>query len=342
MRIFRKLSGKRMGSMVITQTPLRMSFAGGGTDFPQFFQKHGGSVIAATFDKYCYVTARRLPPFFAYKSEICYAETERVRAVSEIRHPAVRNALLYLGMENIRLTYECDLPARSGLGTSSAFAVGMLSALHTLQGKTADKRKLADEAIYLERELCGECGGWQDQISTAFGGFHRIDFSADGYTVKPLVISPARKSALADNLLLFFTGVTRHSAEVQREVAHTLGNKTAELCATLRLVDEAERILTGTESLDSFGRLLDELWQRKKALSPVISAERIDGLYERAKNLGALGGKLLGAGGGGFLLFYVPQERRQAVLCELSELVHVPFRLESGGTRILYYRAEDE
>ncbi|MCM1335887.1 MAG: kinase, partial [Eubacterium sp.] len=202
--------------MIITKTPFRMSFFGGGTDMPDFFKENGGAVLSTTFDKYCYVNVRHLPRFFEYSSELSYSKTERITDIEDIKHPAIRNAMKYLDMHEIRLTYEADLPARSGLGTSSSFAVGMLNAFYALKGKYADKKKLADDAIYLERELCSEAGGWQDQIAASFGGFNRINFNANGYDVFPIIISPERKKRLNDNLLMYFTGFTRFSSEIQR------------------------------------------------------------------------------------------------------------------------------
>lgn len=202
--------------MIITQTPFRMSFFGGGTDMESFFRENGGSVLSTTFDKYCYVNVRHLPRFFDYSTELSYSKTERVTSIDDIQHPAIRNAMKMLDMHEIRLTYEADLPARSGLGTSSSFAVGMLNAFYALKGKYADKKKLADEAIYLERNLCQEAGGWQDQIAASFGGFNRINFNADGYEVLPVIISPERKKQLNQNLMMFFTGFTRFSSEVQK------------------------------------------------------------------------------------------------------------------------------
>ena len=244
--------------MIITKTPFRMSFFGGGTDLPDFFRENGGAVLSTTFDKYCYVTVRHLPPFFDYSSEICYARTERVTRVADIEHPAVRNAMAMLDMHELRLTYEADLPSRSGLGTSSSFAVGMLNAFYALKGKYADKKRLADDAIKLERELCREAGGWQDQIAAAFGGLNRINFDADGYTVDPVIISPERKSVLEDSLMMFFTGFTRFSADVQATLRSSMRDKTAELREMLALVDVAENVLVDKSvPLDDFGRLLD-------------------------------------------------------------------------------------
>lgn len=327
--------------MIITKTPFRMSFFGGGTDMESFFNEHGGAVLSTTFDKYCYVNVRHLPPFFEYKTELSYAKTERVVSTDEIVHPAIRNAMKMLDMREIRLTYEADLPARSGLGTSSSFAVGMLNAFYALKGKYADKRKLADEAIYLERVLCEEAGGWQDQIAAAFGGLNRINFHAGGYEVLPIIISPERKKKLNENLMMFFTGFTRFSSEMQKVNNVTAKDKTAQLLEMLALVDEAEKVLVdGKADLDDFGRLLDHTWKLKRQTGSKISTNSIDELYEKGINAGALGGKLLGAGGGGFLVFYVTPDKQAAVRKAMKDLLYVPFEFENGGTRVIYYTPE--
>ena len=327
--------------MVITKTPFRMSFFGGGTDMKEFFENYGGAVLSTTFDKYCYVTVRHLPRFFDHSSELAYSEIEHVSSVNDIRHPAIRNAMKMLDMHEIRLSYDADLPARSGLGTSSSFAVGMLNAFHALKGKYADKGRLADEAIYLERTLCNEAGGWQDQIASSFGGLNRISFNADGYEVRPVIISPERKRRLNENLLLFFTGFTRFSSDVQLANAKDRGDKTAQLKEMLSLVDEAENVLTDKHSdLDDFGRLLDYTWKLKRQTGSAISTDGIDALYEKGIAAGALGGKLLGAGGGGFLIFYVQPERRASVMEAMKDLLYVPFEFENGGTRVIYYSPE--
>ncbi len=324
--------------MIITQTPFRMSFFGGGTDFPGFYKEHGGAVISTTFDKYCYVNVRHLPRFFDYSTELSYARTERVTDVEDIEHPAIREAMKYLDMHEIRLTYEADLPARSGLGTSSSFAVGMLNAFYALKGKYADKRKLADDAVYLERTLCKESGGIQDQIAASFGGFNRINFDADGYSVNPVIISPERKAALNRNLMLFFTGFSRFSSDIQVSAEQNLKSKQGRLLEMKALVDDAERILTSKTSLDEFGRLLDYTWKLKRGFSDQVTTDSIDAVYEiRA---GAVGGKLLGAGGGGFLLFYVIPERQEAIRAALQDLLYVPFEFETAGTRVIHYTPE--
>lgn len=328
--------------MIITQTPFRMSFFGGGTDFEEFYKEYGGAVISTTFDKYCYVTVRHLPPFFNYQTELSYSKIERVREIEEIQHPAIREAMKYLHIKNMRITYEADLPARSGLGTSSSFAVGMLNAFYALNGRYADKRKLADDAIYLERVLCNEAGGIQDQIAASFGGMNRIDFCADGYTVKPIIISPKRKEQLNNNLMLFFTGFSRFSADIQASAKADIESKKKRLLEMYRLVDDAEKILVSESDLGEFGRLLDYTWKLKRGITDKVSTEMIDLVYAQAIKAGALGGKLLGAGGGGFLLFYVEREKRAAVMEAMKDLLYVPFAFENEGTKVIHYTPENE
>ena len=301
--------------MIITKTPFRMSFFGGGTDMESFFMENGGAVLSTTFDKYCYVNVRHLPRFFDYSTELSYAKIERVTDVNDIQHPAIREAMKMLDMHEIRLTYEADLPARSGLGTSSSFAVGMINAFYALKGKYADKKKLADAAIYLERELCKEAGGWQDQIAASYGGFNRINFNSDGYEVLPLIINPERKRQLNNNLMMFFTGFTRFSSDVQKANASNKADKVNQLKEMLALVDEAEKVLVDKQSdLDEFGRLLDHTWRIKRKTGNTVFTNSIDELYDKGLKAGALGGKLLGAGGGGFLVFYVEPDKQEIVL----------------------------
>ena len=320
-----------------------MSFFGGGTDMEDYFRENGGAVLSTTFDKYCYVNVRHLPRFFDYTTELSYSKTERVTDTNDIQHPAIREAMKMLDMREIRLTYEADLPARSGLGTSSSFAVGMLNAFYALKGKYADKKKLADEAIYLERVLCKEAGGWQDQIAVSFGGFNRINFGPDGYEVLPVIISPERKRQLNNNLMMFFTGFTRFSSEVQKANSATAAeDKKAKLKKMHALVDEAEAVLIDkTQDLDDFGRLLDVTWKLKKGTGGAVSTNSIDGLYEKGMAAGALGGKLLGAGGGGFLVFYVQPEKQEAVREAMKDLIYIPFQFENGGTRVIHYSPEE-
>lgn len=328
--------------MIITKTPFRMSFFGGGTDVEEYFKEYGGAVLSTTFDKYCYVNVRHLPRFFDYSTEVVYSKTERVTKVEDIKHPAIKNAMTLLDMHEIRLTYEADLPARSGLGTSSSFAVGMLNAFYALKGKYADKRKLADKAIYLERVLCNESGGWQDQIAAAFGGFNRIEFKDRDYEVFPVIISPERKCELNKNLLMFFTGFTRFSSDIQKTNNINGKDKLSQLNEMKSLVYEAEKILIDKNSdLDDFGRLMDHTWKLKKQTGSAVSTSNIDMLYEKGIKAGALGGKLLGAGGGGFLVFYVQPEYKENVKKAMSDLLYIPFEFEDGGTRVIYYKAEN-
>lgn len=329
--------------MIITKTPFRMSFFGGGTDMEDYFRENGGAVLSTTFDKYCYVTVRHLPRFFDYKTHLTYSKTEYVNSYDEINHPLIREGMRTLDMHELRLTYESDLPARSGLGTSSSFAVGMLNSFYALKGKYASKKKLADEAIYLERVLCQEAGGWQDQIAASFGGFNRINFNADGYEVFPVIISPERKKQLNYNLLMFFTGFTRFSSDVQKanNVSGT-EDKRARLKKMHELVDEAEQILVNKDrDLDDFGRLLDVTWKLKKGTGSSISTGSIDELYEKGMKAGALGGKLLGAGGGGFLVFYVQPELQNSVREAMKDLMYIPFKFEDGGTQVIHYSPEE-
>lgn len=327
--------------MIITKTPFRMSFFGGGTDMEEYFREYGGAVLSTTFDKYCYVTVRHLPRFFDYKTHLTYSKMEYVNSYDEIQHPAIKHAMQMLDMHELRLTYESDLPARSGLGTSSSFAVGMLNAFYALKGKYASKQQLADEAIYLERVLCQESGGWQDQIAASFGGLNRINFNENGYEVLPVIISSERKKMLNSNLMMFFTGFTRFSSDVQKANSTNRKDKIAQLSEMHSLVDEAEKILVQKNSdLDEFGRLLDHTWRLKRQTGAKISTDSIDELYAKGINAGALGGKLLGAGGGGFLIFYVKPEHQESVKKVMNELLYVPFEFEEGGTRVVHYSPE--
>jgi D-glycero-alpha-D-manno-heptose-7-phosphate kinase len=329
--------------MIITKTPFRMSFFGGGTDMQEYFNKYSGAVISTTFDKYCYVNVRHLPQFFEYSIELTYSKSERVLRVDDIQHPAIRHGMKMLDMHELRLTYEADLPARSGLGTSSSFAVGMLNAFYALKGNYVDKKKLADDAIFLERTLCKEVGGWQDQIAASYGGLNRINFNRDGYEVFPIIISPGRKHRLNENLLMFFTGFTRFSSDIQNANATSEYNQ--EKLSILReirsLVDEAEKILVDNETdLNEFGRLLNYTWKLKRKTGKAVTTDSIDSLYERGIKAGAIGGKLLGAGGGGFLVFYAEKDIHDRIIKAMSDLMYIPFEFENSGTKIIHYTPE--
>ena len=324
--------------MIITKTPFRMSFFGGGTDIPSFFNKYGGAVISTTFDKYCYVNVRHMPPFHPYISELVHNRFERVNDLEEIEHPLIRECMRLHDIHEIRLTYEGDLPARTGLGTSSTFAVGMLNAFCALKGKMMSKRQLAQEAIHVERDILQEHGGWQDQVAAAYGGFNRIDFKDGDFSVHSIVISPERKKELDENLLLFYTGIQRFSSEIQADTFAKPVDKIQQLKDMLALVDEAEAILCDkNKSLNEFGKLLDTTWKLKRGTGAKVSNGSIDELYSIAMKAGALGGKLLGAGGGGFLLFYCEKEKQEKLKKALEQLMIVPFAFEQGGTQVLYY-----
>ena len=315
-----------------------MSFFGGGTDMPEFFNEHGGAVISTTFDKYCYVNVRHLPPFMPYYSELVYSRFERVNDIENIEHPLIRECMRLHDIHEIRLTYEGDLPARTGLGTSSTFAVGMLNAFCALKGKMMSKRQLAEEAIHVERYVLEEHGGWQDQIAAAFGGLNRIDFTDNQFKVTPMIIHPDRKKLLNNSLLMFYTGVSRFSSDIQKDTLSNQQDKITQLKEMLSLVEDAQKILVDKQSdMNDFGRLLDHTWKLKRGTGNKVSNNSIDELYARGIKAGALGGKLLGAGGGGFLLFYVEPDKQDAVMKELNELMHVPFRFEEEGTAVVHY-----
>ncbi len=325
--------------MLIIQTPMRMSFFGGGTDMKEYYNEYGGSVISTSFDKYCYHTIRYFPPFFEHKNQFTYSRIERFNHYSEVEHPAVRETLKHLDMKNIQITYDADLPARSGLGTSSSFVVGLLNGVHSLRGEFIDKMSLAKEAIHIERDLCQEAGGVQDQLAVSIGGLNRYVFTADGFDFRPIVISKERKKILQDNLLLFFTGFTRFSSNISKEQISNTQKKLQQLHEMKAIVNEAETVLTGDGNLDEFGRLLDYTWNLKKTLAKSISNNDIDLLYDKLLKLGAVGGKLLGAGGGGFLLVYAPKEKHSSILKNI-DLLHIPFAFESSGTKVIYYKPE--
>lgn len=318
-----------------------MSFFGGGTDMPAFFNEHGGAVISTTFDKYCYVNVRHMPPFHPYISELVHNRFERVNNIEEIEHPLIRECMRLHDIHEIRLTYEGDLPARTGLGTSSTFAVGMLNAFCALKGKMMSHRQLAEEAIHVERDILKEHGGWQDQVAAAYGGLNRIDFKDGDFSVHPIIISPERKHELDENLMLFYTGIQRFSSEIQADTFAKPVDKTKQLLDMLALVEEAEKVLTDRNtSLNEFGKLLDHTWKLKRGTGAKVSNGSIDELYDIAIKAGALGGKLLGAGGGGFLLFYCEKEKQSSLVRALEKLMVVPFNFENEGAQVLYYNPQ--
>ena len=321
--------------MLITRTPFRTSFFGGGTDYAEYYMNYGGCVLSAAIDKYCYLSMRSLPPFFDYKSQLTYSRIERFNSPDEVQHPLVREALRLIPTDRIQIAYDADLPASSGIGSSSAFAVGLLQGLHAMRGEYPDRMTLAKEAIRVEREMCAEAGGVQDQLAASFGGLNRMDFSAEGFTVTPLQIPEAKLEKLQENLMLLFTGFTHFSGAVAAEQQKRIPEKLQELDEMKRMVDIAVEILVSGE-LDDFGLLLHHTWELKRSLTNRITNYDIDLLYQRLRSAGALGGKLLGAGGGGFMLLYVPKERQAALLERFGEYKIVPFRFETEGTKIIY------
>jgi D-glycero-alpha-D-manno-heptose-7-phosphate kinase len=329
--------------MVITKTPLRISFFGGGTDYPVWYREHGGSVLATTIDKRCYITCRRLPPFFEYHSRVSYSKVENVGRNDQIEHPSVRACLQFLGMnEGVEIHHVADLPARTGLGTSSAFTVGLLLGLYALREQTRDKQTLAAEAIHIEQQLLQEAVGAQDQVCAAYGGLNRINFQTDGsIDVKRILTSKDRVAELEQHLALYFTGFSRIASEIAQEQLKMTPHKERELNSMLQMVGEAENIVTNTSrSLDEFGRLLHESWQVKRSLTQKISNPNIDEIYQAGVAAGALGGKLLGAGGGGFMLFFVHPDKREALRLRLKKLLCVPFTFSTKGSEVVVYEPE--
>ncbi len=330
--------------MIITRTPLRISFFGGGTDYPVWYREFGGAVLSTTIDKSCYITCRRLPPFFEYHSRVSYSKIENVNHNGGFEHPSVRGCLEHMGVEEgVEIHHVADLPARTGLGTSSAFTVGLLLGLYGLKGQMRSKHALAGDAIHVEQEVLREAVGSQDQISAAYGGFNRINFNVDGsFEVRQMITSPERLALLQQHLALFFTGFSRTASEIAKEQIRVTHQRKRELTTMHEMVDEAEAILTNPSgSLDEFGHLLHESWQLKRTLTGNITNNNLDEIYEVGRSAGALGGKLLGAGGGGFMLFFVPPERRQTLRKRLKNLLCVPFGFSNRGSHVVVYEAEE-
>lgn len=324
--------------MIITRTPYRVSFLGGGSDYPAWYREHGGEVLSCSIDRYCYLSARWLPPFFAHKHRISWSKIELVSNVIEIEHPSVRAVLEYLGIERgLEIHHSGDLPARAGLGSSSAFTVGLLNALHALKERALAPRELAAQAIHVEQMLMRETVGVQDQIECAYGGLNHIEIDREGaWRVNPVVLPRARRAELQAHLLLCFTGTVRHASRVAAEQLAAFPGKTVVLADLAALVGEGLMVLTGRGPLAEFGRLLDEGWRLKRSIAKAVSSPEVDALYAAARNAGALGGKLLGAGGGGFVLLFARPEDQGALRRALAGVLEVPLHFEAGGSRIVY------
>jgi D-glycero-alpha-D-manno-heptose-7-phosphate kinase len=328
--------------MIISRTPFRISFFGGGTDYPSWYRLHGGSVLAAAIDKYCYLTCRYLPPFFEHRYRIVYSKIEMTSCIEDIVHPSVRETLLHLGVtRGVELHHDGDLPARSGMGSSSSFTVGLLHVLHSLHGRMVSRHQLAMEAIHVEQERLKETVGSQDQVMAAYGGLNHIRFSPSGeIVVRPVITSRERIAQFNAHLMLFYTGIKRTASVVANSYVEDIGARRRQLRIMADLVDEGLSTLCGDGEITHFGDLLHEAWQVKRNLSDMVSNAHVDEIYEESLAAGALGGKLLGAGGGGFLLLFVPPDRHQAVKERLSRLIHVPFQFEFNGSQIALYDPE--
>ena len=327
--------------MIITRAPFRVSFFGGGTDYPAWYMKNGGKVLATSIDKYCYISIRELPPFFDHKYRIVYSKIESVKKIDDIVHPAVKAVLNYHGcLQGLEIHHDGDLPARSGLGSSSSFTVGLVHALRTLEGKASSKDQLARDAIHIEQDLIGENVGSQDQITAAYGGLNKIEFHQNGtFDAEPVILPSHKRETLSKHLMLFFTGFTRFASEIAESQIQNMHNKSKELGRMREMVDQAIDLLQDEKSsIEAFGELLDQNWSYKRSLSDRITTAEIDEIYARAKKSGAIGGKLLGAGGGGFMLFFVPPNKQAAVREILNELVYVPFSFENTGSKVVLYQ----
>lgn len=330
--------------MVITRTPYRVSFFGGGTDYPGWYREHGGAVLGTAIDKYCYITCRYLPPFFEHRLRLVYSKIEDCQRAADVQHPVVRTVLEMLKLERgLEIHHDGDLPARSGMGSSSAFTVGFLHAMYGLLGRLASQQQLASEAIHVEQDLIGETVGAQDQIFAAFGGLNLIEFKRDdSFRVEPLLMARERHEELNNSLMLFYTGLRRTASEVAATYVPDIRTRARQLTRIREMVDEAMKILSDNGPLERFGDLLHESWQLKRSLSGAVSNSQVDAIYEKARRAGARGGKLLGAGGGGFVLFYVKPEDREQLKESLRDLIWVPFKFTTHGSQVIFYSPEQD
>ena len=330
--------------MIINRTPYRISFFGGGTDFPAWFRKHGGAVLAATIDKYCYLTCRYLPPFFEHRIRLVYSRIESCQSLDDIAHPSVREVLRYLKIDRgVEIHHDGDLPARSGMGTSSSFTVGLLHALYALKGFMPSKHQLAEESIHIEQEVLKETVGSQDQVSAAYGGFNHISFLPNGtFSVRPITLTQERLKELNSHLMLFYTGIKRTSSNIAESYVNDMEARRRQLRIMKDLIEESISILNNGDDLCGFGELLHEAWQAKRSLSASVSNSFVDEIYESAISAGAIGGKLTGAGGGGFMLLFAPPSRHKEIREKLNTLIHVPFKIEFSGSQIIFFDSEED
>jgi D-glycero-alpha-D-manno-heptose-7-phosphate kinase len=330
--------------VIISRTPFRISFFGGGTDYPAWYSKHGGSVLATTIDKYCYLSCRYLPPFFDHKIRVVYSKIENCQTIDQIEHPAMREVLRFMNLERgVEIHHDGDLPARSGMGSSSAFTVGLLHALHALKGFMPSKRQLAMEGIHVEQELLKETVGSQDQVSAAYGGFNHIQFFPNGdISVTPITIETERLRELNASFILLYTGIKRTASTIAETYIQNIDDSKRQLRIMKDLVNESISILNSNQDLTAFGELLHEAWQAKRSLSPQVTNSEVDELYAEAKAAGAIGGKLVGAGGGGFMLLFVPPGKQKAVRDRLNKFLFVPVKFEFSGSQIIFFDSEQD
>jgi len=325
--------------MIVSRTPFRISFFGGGTDYPAWYREHGGAVLATAIDKYCYLTCRHLPPFFEHKYRIVYSYIERVSSVDKLKHPAAREVLRFMNLPSgVEVHHDGDLPARSGMGSSSAFTVGLLHALHALKGEIPSKHQLAMESIHVEQEMLKETVGSQDQVLAAYGGLNHVTFHTNGEVgVQPMTIGRERLEQLNSHLMLFYTGIKRTASDVAKSYVNDIQSKRRQLQIMATLVKEAVILLNSRSDLTDFGNLLHEAWQAKRSLSEQVTNPDVDSIYATARRAGALGGKLTGAGGGGFMVLFAPPERHAEIREKLNKILWVPFQFDSNGSQIIFY-----
>ena len=330
--------------MIISRTPFRISFFGGGTDYPVWYRKHGGAVLSTTIDKYCYLTCRYLPPFFEHRIRVVYSKVESCQTVDEISHPSVREVLRHLNIDRgVEIHHDGDLPARSGMGSSSSFTVGLLHALYALKGQMPSKHQLAQESIYIEQEVLKETVGSQDQMSAAYGGFNIIEFSPSGeISIRPMTLTQERIEELNSHLMLFYTGIKRTASNVAESYVNNIESGRRQLSTMNDLLKESIAVLNRGKDISGFGELLHEAWQTKRSLSKKVSNANVDEIYNKAISAGAIGGKLTGAGGGGFMLLFVPPEKQIKVREKLNNLIYVPFRFEFAGSQIVFFSQQKD